>query len=264
MRHEGRCVCSLTFHIKQRYTNLSVYISPESQKSNTHISIRHQELISNPLVHKINLSIMSLIFTQLRHRERWGFVIYRADYTSEFNWTKFTTILNTWTAWVIEDYGPHEAPLLHSWQKMWWFDDKRQFEKAHIRFLRNHFKGTWYTGLTAEEGGRVWPEHYMFLMVDNEVLASVRPHSTDISAHTGEFPFVKCWDGKAPVQGEDYPGYMKVRIPSIFSLYGAALDAEVQSMRAVCPRTTEWFSRHKVWVEDDNWLEEEGEEDGCE
>jgi hypothetical protein len=219
---------------------------------------------------------MSFIYTQLRHQERWGFVIYRTDYTSEANWMNFTTILNTWTAWVIEDYGPHEAPLLHSWQKMWWFDDRTLFEGADISFLRKHFRDTWLEGLTREERGE-WPEHYMFLVVDNEVLASVPPHSTDISSHSGEFPFVKCIDVEAPEQGkgegqgERYTGYMKVRIPSLFSLYGAAMDAEVQSMRAVCPRTTEWFSRHLVWVEDDNWLEEEGEgeeegeeEGGCE
>jgi hypothetical protein len=41
---------------------------------------------------------MSFIYTQLRYRERWGFVIYRTDYTSEANWMNFTTILNTWTA----------------------------------------------------------------------------------------------------------------------------------------------------------------------
>jgi hypothetical protein len=183
-------------------------------------------------------------------------------------------MINNWTAWVIEDYGPNEAPLLHSWQKMWWFDERTQFEGADISVLRKHFKG-WLEGLTSEERRHVWPEQYMFLDVDNEVLSSVQPHSTDISSHSGEFPFVKCWDGDAPVptpvqapgQGERYIGCMKVRIPSLFSLYGAAMDAEVQSMRAVCPRTTEWFSRNLVWVEDDNWLEEEGEEgegeEGC-
>jgi hypothetical protein len=199
---------------------------------------------------------------------------------------------------VIEDYGPHEASLLHSWQKMWWFDDRGQFENASMTRLREHFKDTWYTGLSSEDRSTIYPEHYMFLVVDNEVLASVSPHSTDISSHSGEFPFVKCIDANPPVkgggypeqgegqgqwegqgqgekqgekQGERYTGYMKVRIPSLFSLYGAAMDAEVQSMRAVCPRSSEWFSRHLVWVEDDNWLEEEGEgeeegeeEGGCE
>jgi hypothetical protein len=148
---------------------------------------------------------MSFIYTQLRHRERWGFAIYRTDYSCEENWAKFTTILNTWTAWVIEDYGPSEAPLLHSWQKMWSFDDRGQFENASMTRLREHFKDTWYTGLSSEDRSTIYPEHYMFLVVDNEVLAGVPPHSTDISSHSSEFPFVKCVDANPPVKGSGYP-----------------------------------------------------------
>jgi hypothetical protein len=50
---------------------------------------------------------------------------------------------------------------------------------------------------------------------------------------------------------------MKVKIPSVFTLYEAALDAEVQGIKAVCPRTTEWFSRDRVWLDDGNWLDDE-------
>jgi hypothetical protein len=108
---------------------------------------------------------------------------------------------------------------------------------------------------------RVLPEHYIFLVVDDEVLDSVRPHSTDIDEHKGEFPFVKAVDGNAEAEGrgDGYPGCMKVKIPSVFTLYVAALDTEVQNMRAVCPRTTEWFSRDRVWLDDHNWLDDEEE-----
>jgi hypothetical protein len=103
------------------------------------------------------------------------------------------------------------------------------------------------------------------------VLDSVRPHSIDISDHQGEFPFVKAVDGDATedkevtenkdVKGKDgYPGWMKVKIPSVFTLYEAVMDAEAQSMRAVCPRTTEWFSRDRIWLDDDNWLDDEDED----
>lgn len=206
---------------------------------------------------------MSLILAQLKPRERWGFVIYRTSYTSSSEWAKFTTMLNNWTSWIIEDYGPIEARLLHSWQKMWWFDDRARFGGASISSLRNHFREVWHTGLTDEEKRQVYLEHYIFLVVDAEVLDSVHPHSIYICEHQGEFPFVKAADGDteneyAEGRGGGYPAWMKVKIPSVFSLYEAALDAEVQGMRAVCPRTTEWFSRDRIWLDDDNWLEEEG------
>jgi hypothetical protein len=126
---------------------------------------------------------MSLILAQLKPRQRWGLAIYRTSYTSEDDWVKFKTLLNNWTARVLEDYGPMEAPLLHSWQQMWWFDDRELFEGASIPSLREHFQNTWFIGLSSDDRERVVPEHYIFLVVDAEVLDSVRPHSVDIDEH---------------------------------------------------------------------------------
>jgi hypothetical protein len=66
------------------------------------------------------------------------------------------------------------------------------------------------------------------------------------------------------ITGQDgYLGWMKVKLPSVFALYEAAIDAEVQNMRSVYPRTTEWFSRDKVWLDDDNWLDDDDEGGDC-
>jgi hypothetical protein len=189
-------------------------------------------------------------YADLVHKERWGFVIYRTDYSSEENWQKFTVMMANWTMKIIRNKGPRLSPIIHSWQQMWWFDNQSQFENASIDYLRDHFHNTWYTGLTAGERGRVWPEHYMFLVVDKESLESVQPLEVEIPKHYfGEYPYLKVWDKEAPDEDTGYPGWMKIRLPEVFYLYELALSIDIKNMRALCSKSTDWFSRDLVWYD---------------
>jgi hypothetical protein len=113
----------------------------------------------------------------------------------------------------------------------------------------------------------------MLLVVDTEALHSTHNLSVDLPKHYfGKYPFLKIWDRDAPEEEEDYPGWMKVRVPEVFYLYELALNVDVKSMRALRSRTTDWFSRDLVVYEDDAYVrqyqdgdnEEDEEEDGDE
>jgi hypothetical protein len=106
----------------------------------------------------------------------------------------------------------------------------------------------------------------MFIVADTEALNSI--HGIEISLpkhYFGGYPYLKVWDKDAPEEDEDYPGWMKVRLPEVFYLYELALSVDVKSMRALRSRTTDWFSRDLVVYEDDAFvrqdLDEESEEE---
>lgn len=111
----------------------------------------------------------SLFFADVQFLKRWGFAIYRTDYSSEENWIKFTNMLDTWSSHVIKNKGPEEAPLIESWKQMWWMSDQDKFENASHGQLRQHFN-TWLDTLSTKERSITRPEHYMFLVVDKDIL----------------------------------------------------------------------------------------------
>ncbi|KAG9665005.1 hypothetical protein KCU95_g3131, partial [Aureobasidium melanogenum] len=200
---------------------------------------------------------MSAFYSELRNKQRWGFVIYRTDYSSEELWQKFKTIMQNWTMHIIRHRGS-EAAVIHSWQKMWYFDNHNQFDGASIDYLRDHFQNNWYTGLSPEERRRTWPEHYMFLVVDQEALGSIRPLEIELPKfYFGEYSYCKVWDKDTPPEDSDYPGWMKIRLPEVFHLYGLALQIDVKNMQVLRSRSTDWFSRDLVWYDDDHYGDQE-------
>ncbi|KAH0373849.1 hypothetical protein KCU65_g338, partial [Aureobasidium melanogenum] len=203
---------------------------------------------------------MSLLYCSIRHRQRWGFVIYRTDYSSQQDWTKLKVMINTWNK--DEDKASEQATLIQSWQNHWWVDDQSQFENASVAQLRTHFKETWLPSLSERERSRCWPEHLMFFVVDKEVLDSVHPHSTDLSEHSGEYPYIKAWDSSHSVIDESgYPSWMNVRVPTLLDLYQTAVFVDAQEMRALRSRSTDYFSSQLVWMEDDHYGDQEEEVD---
>lgn len=204
---------------------------------------------------------MSAFYSELRIKQRWGFVVYRTDYSSEELWQKFMTIMDNWIMRIIKNKGSRLAPIIHSWQKMWYFDSQSQFNNASIDHLRDHFKDTWYTGLSPEERIDIWPEQYMFLVADKEAQESVRPLEVELPrSYRGKYPYLTVWDRDAPSGDSDYPGWMKTTIPNVFYLYEMALVIDLKEMRALRSRTTDWWSRDLVWYEDDHYGDQEEEE----
>ncbi|KAH0373851.1 hypothetical protein KCU65_g337, partial [Aureobasidium melanogenum] len=204
---------------------------------------------------------MSAFYLELRNTQRWGFVVYRTDYSSEEDWQKFKTMMENWTMHIIR-HRRSEAAEIHSWQKMWIFDDKNQFDNASIAFLRDHFQSTWFAGLSAEERRRTWPEHYMFLTVDKESLESARPLEIELPRfYFSEYPHCKVWDKDASPKDSDYPGWMNIKLPEVFYLYGLALQIDDKRMKSLRSKSTDWFSRDLVWLEDDHYGEQEEDVD---
>ncbi|KAG9993071.1 hypothetical protein KCU78_g19080, partial [Aureobasidium melanogenum] len=111
----------------------------------------------------------SLFFLDVRLNKRWGFVIYRTDYSSEEDWIKFIKMLETWCSPIIENKGPEEAPLIELWKQNWYMSDKDKFENATPSQLRQHFH-SWLATLSTKERNITLPEHYMFLVVDKNIL----------------------------------------------------------------------------------------------
>jgi hypothetical protein len=200
-------------------------------------------------------------FSYVRHRQRWGFVVYRTDYSSETDWAKFKVMLDTWTMMMIENKLAEEVPQIHSWQQMWWFDDQSQFDNASIEQLRNHYNNPWSADMTPEQRESPWPEHLLFLVADKEVLDNVRPFHVDRAQNPpGESPFVKAFDKDCPTLGDDYPAWMKVRIPAIFYLYEVPLHLSINSMRGLRSRNTDWFKRDDCFFPEDTYADMKDDE----
>jgi hypothetical protein len=179
-----------------------------------------------------------LFMSRMRQKQRWGFVVFRTDYTSDADWAKFLEMYRLWPQEVLEFEGAQRAALITSWEQMWWMDDRSKYENASIAVLREHYR-TWLVGLDRRV---LWPEQYMFLVVDAEVMERVRemdviPQRLPREQH----PFVKVFDADAPSESDSYPGWMKLSLCAVYYLYDKAL--EFRKMRELCVRHSNWFDR---------------------
>ncbi|KAH0386159.1 hypothetical protein KCU92_g2811, partial [Aureobasidium melanogenum] len=181
---------------------------------------------------------MGGLATMLWNKRRWGFAIYRTDYSSEADWTKFLAMYEIYTLHGLPGQGLEDGRLIKSWHLPYWMNDKAQFEGATIEQLRQHFR-RWTSSQNL--GGRLaWPESYMFMVVDVDVLDKIRPLSSELELLPWERkPYVKAIDQECPNDGEEYPGWMKVSLVSIFDAYYKGLD--YQNMRGLRSRHTDWY-----------------------
>ncbi|KAH0281736.1 hypothetical protein KCU91_g66, partial [Aureobasidium melanogenum] len=194
---------------------------------------------------------------QLHHKQRWGWVIYRTDYSSEENWTKFLKMFATWTTtgfppgnWVV-------GQTVRSWQQMWWMDDKTKFENASLESLHADFR-SWLAAQNPQSRQITFPEHYMFLLVDREVLQDIQHHNpgTEDLARD-ELPYIKAYDADLSEDDPQYPGWMKVELTSFYALYHEGMKHG--SMRALRSRYSEWFDEDVL--EEETYLVEESDSD---
>jgi hypothetical protein len=183
---------------------------------------------------------MGLLFeSKMRLKQRWGFVIFRTDYSSDADWAKFMETYRVWSQYSIKVEGAQRAARVNSWEQMWWMDDRAKYENASTTTLREHYH-TWLAGL--EDRHLVWPEHKMFLVVDAEVMERVRAMDAVIQQLPREqHPFVKVVDIDAPSESDDYPGWMKLSLGEFYYLYDDALM--VRNMRVLRAKHTDWFDR---------------------
>lgn len=218
----------------------------------------HQLTIDNPMAPIDGSRMVDNPFTlQLQHKKRWGYVIYRTDYSSEENWTKFLSMFSTWTA---SDFPPEDwvvGQTVRSWQQMWWMDDKTKFEDASVETLRSHFSSSLATQ-DPKTRQITFPEHYMFLVVDHEVLQDIQRQNPVKDRHYREEPpYVKAYDSDLSLDDPKYPGWMKVELTAFYALYYEGMKHE--SMRALRSRYSEWFVEDVL--EEETYLAEESGSD---
>lgn len=176
---------------------------------------------------------------QIRHKERWGWVIYRTDYSSDEDWAKFREMFATWTTVGCPPADWAVGRTVRAWQQMWWQDDKNQFENASVEDLRGHFL-EWLATLEHKETQITCPEHYMFMVVDREVLQNIHAQNPEIdNTVRDEDPYVKAYDSNSSINDNGYPGWMKVALDHFYSLYFEGLSHT--SMRGLRSRCSEWF-----------------------
>ncbi|KAI4846818.1 hypothetical protein E4T44_04853 [Aureobasidium sp. EXF-8845] len=115
---------------------------------------------------------MNGFWLKLRLKKRWGFVIYRIDYSSGADWTKFLEMYETFSDQGLpssdDEDGRRDAKLR---RQMSWQNNKPQFDAATIAQLRLHFR-EW----AASENllrQRESPELHMLMVVDKDVLDKV-------------------------------------------------------------------------------------------
>ena len=78
------------------------------------------------------------------------------------------------------------------------------------------------------------------MVVDKDVLENIRSLDPELDFLPWERkPFVKAIDRDSPNEGEDYPGWMKVSLVSMFDVYQKGLDYE--KMRGLRFRHTDWY-----------------------
>jgi hypothetical protein len=183
---------------------------------------------------------MGLLFeSKMRLKQRWGFVIFRTDYSSDADWAKFMATYRNWSQHVLEDEGARRAALINSWEQMWWMDDRAKYENASTATLREYYH-TWLAGL--EDRRLLWPEHKMFLVVDAEVMERIRAMEAVLHQLPREqHPFVKVFDTDAPSESDDYSGWMKLSLGEFYYLYDKALT--FHKMRELRAKHTDWFER---------------------
>lgn len=163
--------------------------------------------------------------TTLWDKRRWGFAVYRTGNSSEADWTKFLAIYETYSLYGFPSQELEDGRLSKSWHLPYWMNDKAQFEGATIEQLRQHFR-SWISSQNFE-GRLAWSESYMFIVVDKDVLDKIRPLNPELDFLPWERkPFVKAVDKDSPNEDEDYPGWMKVSLVSMFDVYQKGLDCE--------------------------------------
>ncbi|KAI4756162.1 hypothetical protein E4T52_09021 [Aureobasidium sp. EXF-3400] len=196
------------------------------------------------------LRVMGGFTTILWDKRRWGFAVYRTDYSSEADWTKFLAMYETYSLHGLPSQELEDGRLTKSWHQPYWMKDKAQFEDATVEQLRRHFR-SWICSQDLE-GRLAWPESYMFMVVDKDVLERIRSLNPELDLLPWERkPFVKAIDKESPNEGEDYPGWMKVSLVSMFDVYQKGLDYE--NMRGLRSRHTDWY-RGRI-PEDETFLE---------
>jgi len=81
-----------------------------------------------------------------------------------------------------------------------------KFENASVKTLRSHFT-SWPASQDSKHGKQMWPEHYMFLVVDREVLDNIHDQNPENNSEVrNQEPFIKAFDSDASGDGLDYPG----------------------------------------------------------
>jgi hypothetical protein len=179
--------------------------------------------------------------SKMRIKQRWGFIVFRTDYSSDADWAKFTDMYRAWPQEVLMSEGAQRASLITSWEQMWWMDDQAKYENASVATLRKHHRA-WLEGLDPKDRRVVWPEHLMFLVVDAEVMDRVREMDGVFKQLPLEqHPFVKVFDVNVPGESDEYPGWMKLSLSGLYYLYEKALDN--RGMRELCVKHTDWFIR---------------------
>ncbi|KAH0334043.1 hypothetical protein KCU74_g3121, partial [Aureobasidium melanogenum] len=167
----------------------------------------------------------SMFFLEVRLNKRWGFVVYRTDYSPEEDWIKFTKMLETWCRSTIENKGPEEVPLIESWKQNWYMTDKDNLENATPSQLRQHLH-SWLAGLSAKERSVTMPEHYMFLVVDKDVLDIIHNISPEPDYGRSPIPYFMAIDKDGPDEDSGYPGAMKVPLEDLMYLYEEGLERD--------------------------------------
>ncbi|KAG9763487.1 hypothetical protein KCU73_g1406, partial [Aureobasidium melanogenum] len=199
---------------------------------------------------------MSNYTTILARKQRWGFVIYRTDYSSEADWKKFLAMFAIWPLHGFPSPHLENGRLARSWQHHYWMDEQSQFDGATIQQLRQHFQ-EWVASQDFVEQ-RVWPESYMFLVVDKDVLNNIHPQNPEMDFQPrDEVPYIKAIDKDCPHEGEEYPGWMKSGLESLLNVYSRGLDFE--TMRGLRSRHSDWYKGRLP--EKDTYLEEDDESD---
>lgn len=133
-------------------------------------------------------------------------------------------------------------------------NDSSQSDGASIEQLRQHFRAR----VSSQDfaGQMAWPESYRFMVVDKDVLDKIRPLDSELEFLPWEHQFyVKAIDRDCPCEDEDYPGWMRFSLASVFNVYQMALDH--QNMRGLRSRHTDWYRGRTP--EEETFLEEEDE-----
>ncbi|KAG9665000.1 hypothetical protein KCU95_g3128, partial [Aureobasidium melanogenum] len=208
----------------------------------------HQFNVDHPMTPIDGSRMVDNPFTlQTQHKQRWGYVIYRTNYPSVEDWTKFLNMFATWTTsgfpsedWVV-------GQTVRDWQKHWWQNDKTNFENASIEALRTHFR-SWLAAQDVKSRRITFSEHYMFLAVGHQFLQNIRSQDLEQN-HTirDEEPYIKAYDSEIPMDDPGYAGWMKVAVTSVYNLYHEGMKHD--SMRGMRSRYFEWY--------EDDLLEEE-------
>ncbi|KAI4716510.1 hypothetical protein E4T48_07319 [Aureobasidium sp. EXF-10727] len=197
---------------------------------------------------------MSNYTTILSRKQRWGFAIYRTDYSSEADWTKFLAMFETWPLHGFPGPQLENGRLARLWQQHYWMTGS-QFDGTTIDQLRQHFQ-SWVASQDFGEQ-RIWPESYMFLVVDKDVLGNIHSQNPELDfSPRDQPPYIKAIDKDHLDEREEYPGWMKLNLMDLLGVYSRGLDFE--NMRGLRSRYSDWYKGRLP--EKDTYLEEDYDE----